>query len=124
MAEISGYDMGILALTLTCLLTCGGVFLSRDTDKVICAAPTAETVQTTADEMTYPDSLLPGEKIDLNTAAVRDLARLPGIGEKRAQAIEDYRTEHGGFASIDEIVLVYGIGAVTLENLRDYITVS
>ena len=72
----------------------------------------------------YPDSLLPGEKIDVNTAAAEDLQRLPGIGEKRAEDIVSRREEHGPFVSIDDLMQVPGIGAGILDGIRDYITIN
>ena len=71
----------------------------------------------------WPESLLPGERINLNTAPVADLERLPGIGEVRAQAIDDWREEHGPFQHPRELMEVYGIGEKIFESLRDYITV-
>ena len=65
-------------------------------------------------------SLVEGERIDLNTAGVYDLCRLPGIGEKRAQAIAAWREEHGPFQTVDELVQVPGIGPGILEGLREY----
>ena len=49
-----------------------------------------------------------------------ELERLPGIGEKRAQAIVAWREEHGPFRSVDELVQVSGIGEKLLAGLRDY----
>ena len=54
------------------------------------------------------------------SAPVEDLQRLPGIGEKRAQAIVAWREEHGPFQSVDELVQVSGIGEKLLAGLRDY----
>lgn len=71
----------------------------------------------------WPESLLPGERIDLNTAPVADLERLPGIGAVRAQAIADWRAEHGSFQHPRELMEVYGIGEKIYESLRDYIIV-
>ena len=62
--------------------------------------------------------------IDLNTADVYDLQRLPGIGEVRAQAIVAYREEHGPFSSVDELDNVEGIGEGILSGLRDYASVG
>ena len=72
----------------------------------------------------WPVSLLPGERIDLNTAPAADLARLPQIGDKRAAAIVAWREEHGPFQSTGELVEVSGIGQGILEQISGYITVS
>lgn len=63
-------------------------------------------------------------KININTASVSELMTLDGIGEVRAKAIVEYRTENGNFRSIDELALVSGIGEKTLENNRGRITVD
>ncbi len=85
-------------------------------------SPAAAVSEETGGERAYPDSLLPGERIDINTADLYDLQRLPGIGEKRAQDILAWREEHGPFQSVDELTEVYGIGPGILEGLRDYVT--
>ncbi|MBP5459885.1 MAG: helix-hairpin-helix domain-containing protein, partial [Clostridia bacterium] len=52
-----------------------------------------------------------------------DLKTLKGIGDAKAQAILDDRTENGPFAAIEDLTRVSGIGQKTFENLRDQITV-
>lgn len=62
-------------------------------------------------------------KVNINTAGLTELTTLTGIGEVKGQAIIDYRTEHGPFASVDELTNVSGIGDKTLAKIRDQITV-
>jgi competence protein ComEA len=61
--------------------------------------------------------------VDLNTATLEQLDTLPGIGPVTGQAIVDWRTEHGAFTSVDELLEVDGIGDATLADLRDLVTV-
>jgi competence protein ComEA len=64
-----------------------------------------------------------GGLVNVNTASAEELETLPGIGEVTAQAIIDHRTENGPFTSVDQLLDVTGIGDVTLENIRDLVTV-
>lgn len=61
--------------------------------------------------------------ININTASKESLMQLPGIGETKAQAIIDYRTQHGPFTEAEQIQQVSGIGPATFENLKDLITI-
>ena len=64
------------------------------------------------------------QKIDINRAEPWLLEALPGIGETRAQAIMDYRSENGPFRRIEDLLKVSGIGEGTFDKIKDYITVS
>ena len=64
------------------------------------------------------------QKIDINRADPWLLEALPGIGETRAQAIVDYRSENGPFRRIEDLLKVSGIGEATFEKIKDLITVS
>ena len=61
--------------------------------------------------------------IDLNTATLEQLDTLDGVGPSTAQKILEYREQHGGFKSVDELDQVSGIGEKRLAALRDHVTV-
>ncbi len=61
--------------------------------------------------------------LNLNTATKEELIALPGIGPAKAQAILDYRKEHGAFKSVEELKDVKGIGAKRFEKLKGELTV-
>jgi len=63
------------------------------------------------------------QQININTADAATLAgSLRGVGIKKAEAIVAYRSEHGPFKSIDELVNVKGIGDKMLEQLRPHVS--
>jgi len=62
-------------------------------------------------------------KVNLNTATAEELMTLPGIGESKAAAILAYRSEHGAFASIEEIQNISGIKSGVFSKIKDLITV-
>lgn len=57
-------------------------------------------------------------KIDLNRAKWYELIILPGIGEKKAKAIVEYRESIGAFKSIEQLCEIDGIGAKTVEKIK------
>jgi competence protein ComEA len=65
----------------------------------------------------------PDVPLNLNTATLEQLDDLDGIGPATAQSILDYREEHGGFSSVEELGEVPGIGDVRLASLREQVRV-
>ncbi len=64
-----------------------------------------------------------GQRVNLNTANADELARLPGIGPSKAQAIIQYRAQQP-FATPDDLRKVKGIGDKLYEQVKDQITVG
>lgn len=67
--------------------------------------------------------LLSDKKININSATKIQLMKLPGIGEKTAIKIIEYR-EQKKFQKIEDIMNVKGIGIKKFEKLKDYIDVK
>ena len=61
--------------------------------------------------------------VNINTAGIEELDRLPGIGPAIAQRIIDYRNANGPFQRIEDIVKVRGIGPAEFDAIKDLIVV-
>ena len=62
--------------------------------------------------------------VNINTADAAQLALLPRVGEKTAERIIEWRTEHGGFKKATDLMQVKGFGAKTFELVSPYIAVE
>ena len=62
--------------------------------------------------------------LDLNQARLEELMELPGIGEKLAQRVVQYRKTHGGFRSVEDLRKVRGIGEKRMERLRPLVVTA
>ena len=62
--------------------------------------------------------------VNLNTATASQIATLPGIGEKAAQLIVEYREKNGGFKKVEELMNVKGIGEKSFLKLKPLVTVG
>ena len=62
-------------------------------------------------------------KVRINYATQDEIEQLSGIGPSKAQAIIQYREEHGFFESVEDLLQVSGIGEKTLDNMKDDIQV-
>lgn len=72
-----------------------------------------------------PAPLAAMEKVDINTADEAALAAaLKGVGLRKAEAIIQYRDQHGGFRTIDELANVRGIGLTTVDQNIERLTLS
>ncbi len=70
-------------------------------------------------------SLQAGSSIDINTADASTISQqLVGVGDAKAQAIVEYREQHGPFTSVEDLAKVTGIGDKTLDKIRTQVYVS
>ena len=114
-------------------------FLGRNTVPYeICISAEHFTPPTEAEQMqqeqvirTMPDDAAAGKenpaqegRLDLNLATKDELMTLPGIGEKLAERILQYRQSAGRYSAPEQIMDVEGIGEGIFERIRDSITVG
>lgn len=64
------------------------------------------------------------ETVNINTADVAALDTLDGIGEKKAEAIVAYRTEHGEFKTLEDLKEVSGIGDKLFDKIKDQVALT
>ncbi len=93
---------------------------SSDTGIVSSSGATTSSTNRVSDSVTTPDS---GEKkININTATAAELMELPGVGAKKAEAILNYRNQHGAFKRVNDLDHVKGIGAKMLAKMKPYVS--
>jgi competence protein ComEA len=66
----------------------------------------------------------PAHPIDLNTATVKELEQLPGVGPTTAKAIVEFRTKAGRFRRVSDLLVIRGISEAKLTRMRPYITIG
>jgi competence protein ComEA len=108
----------------------GGATARADLSQVNLAAEVEDGRQVLVPERPRPGAPVaaasgeqPEVPLNLNTATLEQLDELDGIGPATAQSILDYREEHGGFGSVEELGEVPGIGDVRLASLREQVRV-
>ena|ERR1041385_5795455 len=66
----------------------------------------------------------PAKPVNINTANAEELQQVPGIGPATAQKILKMRKSYGAFKSVDDLLVIRGLGAKRLEKMRKYLTVA
>ena len=82
-----------------------------------------ETVLHDKDVLTIPTKSndIRVNQISINTADLNGLLQIPKIGEKTAQAIINYRNQHGLFQTLEDLMKVKGIGQEKFDFIKDKI---
>ena len=86
------------------------------------AQPAAQTAQKAA--ATRTEAKPAAAPINLNTATAVELEKLPGIGQKVAARIVEYRQKHGPFKKVEELMNVQGVGEKSFLQFRSQLTVG
>ncbi|MBD3296131.1 MAG: hypothetical protein GF392_02035 [Candidatus Omnitrophica bacterium] len=60
-------------------------------------------------------------RVNVNTATMKELTAVPGIGERTYARISEYRAQHGDFETLEDLVNIKGIGSKKLEKMRPYL---
>lgn len=116
---MSGVKKGSSILLLICALSLCmvlGIFIGRNLPSEYAQLPQNSTVVTDPVTETTVDY-----RMDINTASKTELMELPGIGEKIADRIIAYRTAHGPFQSIEDLMNVEGIGEKKMQQIETWI---
>ena len=71
-----------------------------------------------------PEALRESFRVDLNTAGVDAMTTLPGLGEKKARAILEYRLTHGPFRSLGEVAQVPGVTQDMIDGWQGLVYLS
>ena len=106
----------IVAVTLAFLAAV--LYLTFGANRTEQEGYTVQTERPAREEEIAPVRVL----VNINTATAEELETVTGIGPVLAQAILDYRAEHGDFQTLDELLEVRGIGSAKLDAMRDEIT--
>ena len=102
---------------------------SEDSHKALkhkAAEKVKETKEKAAEKMNSAKdnvkSVVDSAKININKADANTLQQLSGIGEKKAQAIIDYRNKVGKIKDIAELSKIDGLGSTTIEKIAPFLT--
>jgi competence protein ComEA len=123
------YELPAGARVQDAVLAAGGATADADIDSLNLARRLRDgeriTLPSAARAAVSPvPTLTQGQTLDLNNATEAQLDALPGIGEAYSRRIVDSRTVDGPFASVDDLVSRRVLPESTLNDIRDYLTVS
>lgn len=123
---MSFYRSFIAAIAAMGLATCvfaadESTTATTNTQATTEAAAPAQTADTTTTTTATQD------KVNLNKATAKELAKVKGLNAAKAKAIVAYRKKHGDFKSTDDLKEVKGFKKMdekTMKDITDQLTVG
>lgn len=91
---------------------------TKELDAIKENAGLSNTIQ---ESVTFNNEKEQSSKININSANIEELKKLPGVGDSVATAIIEYRNKNGKFKKIEDIKQVSGIGNSKFENIKNFI---
>ena len=117
--QLSARERATLAVLGLLALAAAGVLAwqRRPAALVISRPPSPEAAA-------WDEALSASRQVDVNTAGVAELERLPGVGPALAGRIVAEREQRGPFQSAEDLARVRGLGPKTIEAVKDYVTMA
>jgi len=103
------------------------VFAAKSTDAAKEPANTTQQAATTTADAQQASDPAQAEKVDLNKANAKELAKVKGLNSTKAKAIVAYRKKHGDFKSVEDLKEVKGFKRMdekTIKEIQDQLTVG
>lgn len=94
------------------------------TSKLARVAAAVVTLAVLATALPAPALAEGSGQVNINTASAKELALLPYVGDSVAARIVEHRTKNGNFKTVEDLMLVRGIGEKSFARLKPYVTVS
>lgn len=110
----------LLVCLLLCICVYIGVFIGRTSSNNVYTVSQSDLNETDTVNKTR-DSF---QKIDLNTATVQQLTDIPGVGQRIASAIIEYRDDYGKYYDVKELLDVGCVSEELYDTMILYVTVS
>lgn len=120
-----GGSVPLITITLIFVAFTAGLMLGRYSNRNSVSIEELHSSSVSATQASSPSMITASRgMLNINMASLQELQALPGIGPTLAQRIIDYRTAHGNFGSVYDLVNVEGIGSTKLIRIIEMITVE